>query len=140
MRFVYRFGDAEYYFDPDRQCLVRADLYAAELLSKAADNGTEELAGLAAKMNLDRDQPPEVAVTWTPPQDEPEAKPAFVAPQPQPEPGAEVEQMIWDYENLGTPTTDDKVRLQVLRHTLSMIKSQDLGCHFLNFVESPNAI
>ncbi len=37
-------------------------------------------------------------------------------------------------QKLGT-TTDDAVRRQILRHARSMLQSQDLSPHFLNFVE-----
>jgi hypothetical protein len=35
----------------------------------------------------------------------------------------------------GATSVDDLIRLEALRYCRSMVLAQDLGCHFLNFVE-----
>jgi hypothetical protein len=140
-RFVYQFGDAEYRFSYDRQCLVRADLFAAELLSKAVDEfGEFEVEDLIALPTPDRTTEgaklqDEMVYPPAPPI-EPVRSPAeSIADSLE-----TIDNMIWDYEFVQEKTVDNGIRLEALRYTRSMVKAQDLGCHFLNFLESPNAI
>ena len=44
-----------------------------------------------------------------------------------------IDQMIEQLS--GATSVDDRIRLEILRYTRSMIRANDLKCHFLNFVE-----
>jgi hypothetical protein len=44
-----------------------------------------------------------------------------------------IDQMIKELSD--ATSVDDRVRLEALRYCRSMVLSQDLSCHFLNFVE-----
>jgi hypothetical protein len=142
-RFIYRVGDANYKFSYDRQCLVRADLFAAELLSKAADEfGEFEIEDLIAPNPPDRTEQgakllAEDEIIYPPAQPvEPVRSPAeSIAHSLE-----TIDDAIWDLEFVQEKNADNGIRVEALRYCRSMVLAQDLGCHFLNFLESPNAI
>jgi hypothetical protein len=140
-RFVYRFADADYRFSYDRQCLVRADLFAAELLSKAADEfGEFEIEDLIAPPTPDRTEQGaklQDEIIYPPAQPiEPVRSPAeSIADSLE-----TIDDAIWDLEFVQLKNPDNGIRLEALRYCRSMVLAQDLSCHFLNFLESPNAI
>jgi hypothetical protein len=49
------------------------------------------------------------------------------------EPMSEIDQMIEELS--GATSADDRIRLEILRYTRSMVLAASLECHFLNFVE-----
>lgn len=144
-RHTYTIDGTDYKFCADRQCLVRADIIAAESLAKAltaeerdrqyAPMDMEEMASTARTVPPQIEREQEAAALAT---DETEGKPA---PGPEPVDSEQrINDLIWELEFLGDGSIDTKVRIEALRYTLSMVKAQDLGCHFLNFVEKTGAI